>query len=59
MSFKLRALHKASLVKGSGTAEGGGGIPNHGNFLRDGIPHPASPGAPFHKGANELVPLTK
>ena len=33
------------------TAEGGGEIPNHGNFLLNGIPHPASPGAPFHKGA--------
>ena len=39
------------------TAEGGGGIPNHGNFLLNGIPHPASPGAPFHKGAGRGKPL--
>ena len=38
------------------TAEGGGGIPNHGNFLLNGIPHPASPGAPFHKGAGRGTP---
>ena len=33
------------------TAESGGGIPTNENFLLNGIPHPASPGAPFHKGA--------
>ena len=33
------------------TAEGGEGIPTNENFLLTGIPHPASPGAPVHKGA--------
>ena len=47
MSFSFRNCTKASLVKGRGTAEGGGGILANGNFLFNGIPHPASPGAPL------------
>ena len=33
------------------TAEGGGGILLNEDVLANGIPHPASPGAPFYKGA--------
>ena len=33
------------------TAEGGGGILLKEDVLANGIPHPASPGAPFYKGA--------
>ena len=47
MSFSFRNCTKASLVKGRGTAEGGGEILTNGNFLFNGIPHPASPGAPL------------
>ena len=39
------------------TAEGGGGILSNEDVLVNGIPHPASPGAPFHKGAGRGKPL--